>query len=124
MRRSQCQSQLALMLFPLGRSVETQLNEGSTRREKYSNGFVLVYIPLDCSSSPHVMYLHPKENGACNSLAHAFDTICTFYRNCFIPVWFKATDGDRYLTREHDDLFDHYVAPYLSGLYVAHTKLA
>ena len=89
------------------------IDEGSTRREKYSNGFVFVHIPLDCSCSPHVIYLHPKENGAYdNNIAHAFDTICAVYRKCGIPVWFKATDGDRYLTREHDDFFDHYVAPY------------
>ena len=89
------------------------IDEGSAKREQYSNGFAFVHIPLDSKLAPHVIYLHPKENGAYDkNIDSAFEAIRAAYQKRGVPVWFKATDGDRYMTGEHESFFDKYVAPY------------
>ena len=88
------------------------IDEGSTKHEKYSNGFIFVHIPLDSSQAPMVIHLQKKSNGAYDdTVASNFEEIRKVYQEWKIPIWFKATDGDRYLTAEHDKFFQEHVVP-------------
>ena len=84
----------------------------ASKPEQYSSGFLFVHIPLDPSESPMVVHLKKKSNGSYDdTVANTFQEIREVYAKSGVPVWFKATDGDRYLTSEHDTFYEKYVLP-------------
>lgn len=84
----------------------------ASKPEQYSSGFLFVHIPLDPNESPMVVHLQKKSNGSYDdTVANTFQGIREVYAKSGVPVWFKATDGDRYLTSEHDAFYEKYVLP-------------
>ena len=78
----------------------------------YNNGFVFMHIPLDAEAPTAVIHIKQKENGAFDkSVMDTFDLIAAKYREKELKVLFKATDGDRYMSPEHDKFFQTYVEP-------------
>lgn len=71
-----------------------------------SNGFLFVYIPLDPRYSVRVIHLHPKANGSYDqSIADIFSVILDCFQAHKHRIWFKATDGDRFLGPEHEAFY-------------------
>ena len=102
----------------------TVLRDGSTSTSEYSNVFIFLHIPLNPMQKPIPLYLHPKENGSYDdTIAQIFTEIKACYARNKIPIWFKATDGDRYLSDEHDDFFNTYVAPHRNDFQILVEKI-
>ena len=92
---------------------ESVLGESGRSSEQYSNAFLFLHIPLDSTKQPKPICLQKKSNGAYDlSISQTFEKIKEVYNKMNIPIWFKATDGDRYLTAEHNDFFAQYVQPF------------
>ena len=90
--------------------VSQTLSNGNQQSEQYSNAFLFIHIPLDSRFSPKVIHIYKKGNGAYDSNVQClFDRIRAKYHNKESYVWFKSTDGDRYLSYEHDIFFQTYV---------------
>lgn len=78
----------------------------------YNNGFVFMHVPLDADAPTAVIHIKQKENGAFDrSVMDMFNIIAAKYREKSLKVLFKATDGDRYMSPEHDKFFKTYVEP-------------
>lgn len=89
---------------------ESRIGMSGSYNEQYSNAFLFLHIPLDADKPPVPICLEKKGNGAySDSTAQIFDKIKEIYQEKKIPIWFKATDGDRYLTAEHDAFFTEHV---------------
>ena len=83
----------------------------STRtNQEFSNAFVFLEIPLDSHYPPKVLHIEPRPNG---SYDQTIDTKFTEIREALMSrkhnVWFKATDGDPYLNREHKSFYNKYL---------------
>lgn len=101
---------------------------GEKTTEKYSNAFLFLLIPLDFSLPVQVLHLQKKANGAYDeSIQKLFERIKREFVSNLGSIWFKATDGDRYLSKEHDLFFQEHVAAhrndYMFLLDDLHTKL-
>ena len=91
---------------------ESTIGGSGGHDEQYSNAFIFLHIPLDADKPPLPICLEKKGNGAySDSTAQIFDRIKEVYKEKKIPIWFKATDGDRYLTAEHESFFSEYIEP-------------
>ena len=89
------------------------LSDGNQQSEQYSNAFLFIHIPLDSAFSPKVIHIYKKGNGAYDSNVQSlFDRIRAKYHKEKSYLWFKSTDGDRYLSYEHDVFFQTYVEPH------------
>ena len=84
---------------------------GTTQeRQAYSNGFVFLEIPLDSSYPVKVLHVEAKANGSYDStIENRFTLISKALRQCGRQIWFKATDGDPYLHREHSAFYKKYL---------------
>ena len=83
----------------------------STRTSQdFSNAFVFLEIPLDSRYPPKVLHIEPRPNG---SYDQSIDTKFREIREALMRyghnVWFKATDGDPYLNREHKPFYKKYL---------------
>ena len=93
------------------RTFTSQTISGSQVTEEYSNAFLFLHIPFDYSFPVQVLHIQKKTNGAYdNTVQSIFHQIKEIYTKHEAQVWFKATDGDRFLSREHESFFDEYVA--------------
>ena len=82
----------------------------SSQPKEFSNGFVFLHVPVDASFPVKVLHVAKKENGCYDAgIDGIFDELVAAYRKRGLRVFFKATDGDRYLGAEHEDFFDSYV---------------
>lgn len=80
--------------------------------KEYSNAFIFLHIPLDADQAPVLLHLQKKSNGSYDGTTAAiFEAMRQVYRKHDAPIWFKATDGDRYVTPEHEYFFSRYVQP-------------
>ena len=78
--------------------------------EEYSNAFLFTHIALDSSLPVQVIHIHKKENGAYDDTVESlFLRIKEIFAGNESPLWFKATDGDRYLSREHEEFFAEHI---------------
>ena len=81
--------------------------------EEYSNAFVFLHIPLDANQKIRLLHLQKKSNGSYDqTTGDVFLALSAVYKRHNIPVWYKATDGDRYLTSEHDSFFAEHIEPH------------
>ena len=94
------------------RTFTSQTISGSPVSEKYSNAFLFLHIPCDYSLPVQVLHLQKKTNGCYETVQSIFNQIKKRYDKKGTRVWFKATDGDRFLSREHDSFFDEHVVTY------------
>ena len=79
---------------------------GEQSSEEYSNAFLFLHIPLDFSLPVEVLHLQKKTTGSYDACVQSlFEKIKLLYAKYETPIWFKSTDGDRYLSREHDSFF-------------------
>ena len=82
----------------------------SQRVQEYSNAFLFTFIPLDSSLPVHVIHMYKKQNGAYDDVVELlFQRIKKICGESDSPLWFKATDGDRYLSHEHELFFTQHV---------------
>ena len=76
----------------------------------YNNGFIFLFIPIDFRFPPKILYIEPMPNGNYNQ---QIDEIASHIRDVLqnngFRIWFKATDGDKFLSSDHDDFFHKYV---------------
>ena len=73
---------------------------------EYSNGFLFVCIPLSTQYKVRVLHIYPKENGSyCSDVDAVYNEVVAQLRAQGHQVWFKATDGDRFLSKEHEEFF-------------------
>ena len=87
--------------------------DGSLADREYSHAFVFLHLPLAGTQAPVAIHIEKKENGSYDdNIAAIFEMIKECYRQHNIRVWFKSTDGDRYLSQEHDAFFNQYVEPF------------
>ena len=83
------------------------------RSQMYTNTFLFVCVPLDPQYPVRPLHIHPKENGSYDeTIAEIFEILAENMQTK-ANIWFKATDGDRFLTREHDQFFDDVVAEHV-----------
>ena len=83
----------------------------SSQPKEFSHGFVFLHIPVDARFPVKVLHVAKKENGCYDARIDAiFDELVAAYRRRQRKVFFKATDGDRYLGSEHEDFFQSYVS--------------
>ena len=76
------------------------------RPRQYSNGFLFVCIPLNTQHKVRVLHVYPKENGNyCRNVEAIYAEVVAQLRNQGHQVWFKATDGDRFLSEKHEQFF-------------------
>ena len=97
------------------RTFTSQTIAGSPVSEKYSNAFLFLHIPCDYSLPVQVLHLQKKTNGCYDETVQSiFNQIKKVYdkKKKGPKVWFKATDGDRFLSREHDSFFNEHVVTY------------
>lgn len=81
--------------------------------EEYSNAFVFLHIPLDANQKIRLLHLQKKSNGSYDqTTGDVFLALSAVYKRHNIPIWYKATDGDRYLTSEHDSFFAEHIEPH------------
>ena len=80
-------------------------------RQEYTNGFLFVEIPLDSSYPVKVLHVEPKTNGSYDGTIDKRFTLISeaLRKHCGRQIWFKATDGDPYLHREHRPFFNKYL---------------
>ena len=92
------------------RTFTGQTISGVEQNEQYSNAFLFIHIPLESSFRPKVIHIHKKGNGAYDDTVESlFQRIKAIYHEKSSPLWFKATDGDRYLSHEHDTFFREHI---------------
>lgn len=85
----------------------------SPRSRKYTNAFLFVCVPLDPQYPVRTLHIHPKENGSYDkTIAGIFEILAENMKDK-AKIWFKATDGDRFLAEEHDTFFKDVVAEHL-----------
>ena len=90
-----------------GSSILSSLNE----KQMYSNGFVYLETPLDSKKPVQLLHIEPKTNGSYDlTIDSRFNEVVRALRNCGHHVWFKATDGDPYLNREHGPFYKEYLS--------------
>ena len=90
----------------------TTIPKGAVQ-EQFSNAFVFLHIPLDPQDPPRVIHLQKKSNGSYDeSVSSIFQSIKEIYEDLTVKIWFKATDGDRFLSREHEKFFEDHIAAY------------
>ena len=83
---------------------------GEKTCEVYSNAFLFLLVPLDFSIPVQVLHLEKKATGSYDDNIQAiFEQIRQLYTKEHGSIWFKATDGDRYLTKEHELFFAEHV---------------
>ena len=88
----------------------TPFSDNPSVSQEYSNAFLFLHIPLDADKRPILLHLHKKTNGSFDdSIGDIFMALKSVYLKREIPVWFKSTDGDRFLAAAHDSFFDKYV---------------
>ena len=67
-------------------------------------------VPVDARFPVKVVPVAKKENGCSDAgIDGILDELVGAYRKRGFRVFFKATDGDRYLGAEHEDFFNSYV---------------
>lgn len=80
------------------------------KTNEFSNGFVFLHIPVNADQPVKVLHIEKKANGNYDDeIAQLFTKIKETYSRNKLKVWFKSTDGDRFLTQEHVDFFKKYV---------------
>ena len=85
---------------------ETTTFKSSRDKESKSNAFVFVHVPLDADAPVKVLFLKSKSNGAFDaSVNDAFSSIVASYSSHNLKIWFKATDGDRFMNSEHNAFY-------------------
>ena len=90
----------------------TTFTDSHCSDQEYSNAFIFLHIPLDADQAPVLLHLQKKSNGSYDATTAAiFEAMRDVYRKHNVPIWFKATDGDRYVTPEHEYFFSRYVQP-------------
>ena len=76
----------------------------------HNNGFVFLMIPLDYHFPPKILHIETEQNGAYNKNIDNIATECIkILHQKGIRIWFKATDGDPYLSSQHKTFFNQYV---------------
>ena len=77
---------------------------------EYSSAFLFVNIPLDPKYPPRVIHILPKRTGSYDDqVAERVREIQNQFRMRKRQVWFKSTDGDPYLSKEHEIFFKRFV---------------
>ena len=75
-----------------------------------SNGFMFLLIPVCYRYPVRLVHLEPHPTGNYDKvIADLASEIKSIALDKCIRIYFKATDGDRYLTAEHQDCFAAYV---------------
>ena len=76
----------------------------------FNNGFIFMLVPLDYRLPPKILHIKIEKNGNYNDkIKKIADTVRNVLQSNGFRVWFKATDGDRYLSSEHSTFFDNYI---------------
>ena len=87
--------------------------ESSTVIETLSNGFMFLLIPLCSHQEPRLLHIAAKTDGSYDSTIHnIYLEIKHRLEDGGVKLWFKATDGDPYLSTEHNLFYENYVAPH------------
>lgn len=85
-------------------------NESSNDTITYNNGFIYMLIPLDYRLPPKLLHIEKWCNGNYNE---SLDEIAENIKNTLIlngfNVWYKSTDGDRFLSNDHELFYQNYV---------------
>ena len=91
----------------------------------YSNAFVFLDIPLDSRYPVRVLHIEPKSNGSYDSsIDERFRAIAKGFAICGQKIWFKSTDGDPFLNREHKDFYKKFLKGRMKDDFtVARTKI-
>ena len=85
----------------------------SDKVSTFNNGFLFMHIPLDANLPCKILHLQKKQNGAFDSSVMAiFNRIHEHYRRSKMKIMFRATDGDRFLTSDHEQFFQKHVSEY------------
>ena len=67
-------------------------------------------IPVDFHFPPKLLYIEKAPNGNYNkTIDNIASTIIEIINKNDLRVWFKSTDGDRYLSNDHEVFFNKYV---------------
>ena len=83
----------------------------STKPQEFSHGFVFLHIPVDSELPVKVLHIARKRNGNYDEeISNIFKQIVEIYKAKKIKIWFKSTDGDRYLGQEHEEFFEDHVS--------------
>lgn len=94
----------------------------------YNNGFLFLLTPIDFTLPPKIFHLEKASNGNYNDDIDiiAKKLIDVLKRKGF-NVWFKCTDGDRFLSPQHEDFYRKYIYQksnnFLKIVNDVHTKL-
>ena len=85
----------------------TQINELKT----FNNGFLFMMIPSDFRFPSLILHIEKESNGNYNI---NIERIANYIKIALISngfnVWFKATDGDRYLSQDHIIFYNKYIS--------------
>ena len=93
--------------------------KASGDQEGHSNAFVFLHIPLNADAPVKVISLKSQANGAFNSkISDMFQMIAKEYSRLNINIWFKSTDGDRFLNTEHNLFYENYVKNYRGNFHL------
>ena len=83
----------------------------------YSNGFMFLLIPLSCNKQPKLLHIAARR---CGNYDDAIDAIVAHIKGVMalhgLKLFFKATDGDRFLTKEHSRFFTQHICALPSGV--------
>ena len=78
--------------------------------DEFSNGVVFMQIPLNAQVKVKVVHILVKSSGnlddTCDEVYHA---IVEKYHKLGVRCWFRATDGDRHVNKDHDEFFANHV---------------
>lgn len=82
-------------------------------KEEHSNAFVFLHVPLNADAQVKTIVLKSQKTGAFNStISETFHMVAEEYSRRNMKIWFKATDGDRFMDREHNLFYEKYVEAY------------
>ena len=77
---------------------------------EYSNGFLMLLIPLDYRLSVKLVHLELSTTGAYNAeINKKAEFIMRTANEMGIRIWFRATDGDPGVANSHNDFYEQHV---------------
>ena len=89
---------------------KSTLKSPTTVHDEFSNGVVFMQIPLNAQIKVKVVHILIKSSGNLDDTCdEVYRAIVEKYHKLCVRCWFRATDGDRHVNKDHDQFFAQYV---------------
>lgn len=88
----------------------TKNSKSNENKVVYNNGFIFLMVSVDFRYTQKILHIEKASNGNYNDhIEDIASKIINIIQSNGLKVWFKATDGDRYLSDDHLTFFNNYI---------------